>query len=855
MAAQAVQLLQEATTKADTVEKDWEKLVQQVKSLRAKVNALEEESAAEYARSEFKELVEIREALIECINDRNADRLRYLLDQGTIIIERVGLLSPNRNKGREEVMSSLVQVRQVIARARKAGAKEFAPDILKEAYTFLDRAESGARRARWDEVRASLSSAEAKAVEAEEIAVLAAEEAKRTTVKLRETIRLASATLEEAMACPFAQEAIEELIRAKDAIGEAKTCFEDGRQNFGIALAEDTVKHLREQIIPSIKQSEQEWNELFRSADEASAKIRAVNIPLMLKMDAAEVEPLLHAEREMVASLCSRDRTKLASAIQTCEHLLGQVEESYEEAAGQLKNIQETVTKATELLSSAAAVGIDAEVAAAFVQAGLLLEHARRYISEGNTEDAAKSADAAVAHLREKVVEPQRRARELWSDMVLETAGLFEDAGEVVDVNACHRCPKEVSLFYSRLPEFIVSLASRDRETFRSKTASLRETINKIKDEVATAQRSVHQEVSAELSDIEQRVKAAVEKCSGYYAPDALESVYLDIKRLWGKLSEGPSAMDAASESMVRRDLAVAHAKLWQVEFLRERFEREREETLRQLRLKMESAGEEVEACAKMDFVNEQAPLLHEARSLLEQADNLLIEGNIEEGFELVRQSRSAVAELAIQAEADRRRWNDILATVEAEHAPHKEALNNRAQQIAPEEFLALSELNAKTPQIIALKNANRLAEQAERLKSLTTTLNERVKKAKEDLRERAKQKLREAQEQIKLARVLHADALCPDVFNAACSFEQISGNYLQDEDYDQAYEAAADALEKATDAVTFGKAGIERSGALAADFMKIAANHIAQGRAQDAAEALNKGLSLIRHTRISSET
>ncbi len=852
MASQAVQLLKEASQKADAAERDWEKLVQQVKSLRAKVSSLEEEGAAQFAPAEFRELSQIRESLIECINDRNVDKLRYLLDQGMIIIERVNLLSPNRNKDREEVMSSLTQVRQVIARARKAGSREFAPELLKEAYAFLDRAESSARRSRWDEVRSALAAPEDKAVEAEKAAIGAVEEAKQLTLKLREAIRAASGALEQAMAHAFAQEAIDELIGARDAIAEAKTCFEDGRQQRGISLAEAALKQLKERIIPLIEEAERNWNDLFRRTDECSAKIRAFNIPLMLKLKPAKVEALLHAERDMVASLCSRDRDKLSAAVSACESLLAEVEESYAEATDQLKSIEAVVLQATELLRSAASTGIEADVAPDFVQAALLLENTRRYLAEGNTQEAADSAHAATEHIRLKVIEPQGMEREQWADLILESAAILEEAGKALSVDASYHCAEDVETYFSNMSGLISAFATRNPEALRQSNESLRASLDSIRNKVSDIEKTLFQNMTTELREVEQAVKRAVERCSGYYAPDALESVYLDIKRLWQMLSEASETLDVASELDIRRNLAVARAKLWQVDFLRERFEREREEDLRQLRLKMDAAREEVEACINFDFVAPDSPLLAEARSLLEQSENSFIEGDIEGTFELARQTRTVVSRILAEAGDKEKRWKELAESLRSQDAGHNVVLREGTSSgFAAEEFDNLSELVEKTEEIIERKNIELLIQHGEQLASTTNAIRERVKTGREALRREVEQAIQEAREQIKLGRVLHAEETCADLFAAACSYDEIASRYLVEEDFTLALEAAADALSKASEAVRAAKAGVERAGSLAADYMNIASKHIAQGNSEAAAEALRKGLSLVKTTQL----
>jgi predicted house-cleaning noncanonical NTP pyrophosphatase (MazG superfamily) len=575
----------------------------------------------------------------------------------------------------------------------------------------------------------------------------------------------------------------------------------------------------------------------------------------MLKVNPGKVEPLLHAERNMIASLCSRDRDALSAAISECERLIADVEKSYVEATDQLKDIEAIVSTAASLLTSAAASGIDADVAPAFVQAGMLIEHARKYLLEGNAQEAEKCADEAIERLRMNVIEPQSRVREEWSNLVLEAAALLEKAAALVSLETCYRCPDRVEALYSKLTELISGLASREPESLQVREDSLRELLDDIQASVSLEQEELHREITAELSEIEQAVKRAVEKCSGYYAPDALESVYLDIKRLWGELSGGPDALRAGAEIELRKDLAVARAKLWQVEFLRERFEKEREEDLRQLRLKMQAARSEVEACAKLDFVMEGSLLLDEARSFLDQADNSIIEGDMDGSFDLVRQTMAIIARLREESEENKQRWKQLTASLHAGDALHKAVLSDPASsQFAPDEFQNLSELAEETTEIIERKNLRLLANHIELLHSMASAVQERVKQKRFELRERAQHEIQKAQDQIALAQVLHSGRVCPDVLTAARSFDEIACTYLSEHDYDRAIEAAADAFVKASDAVMLGKAGMERAGNLAADYMKIAQNHLLQGNNKAAEEALRKGLSMALSARVKDE-
>ncbi len=856
MATQAITLLKEATTKADSVEKDWEKLVQQVKSLRAKIVALEEEGAAQYASSEFRELAEIRDALLECVNERNVDRLRSLLDQGMIITEKVGLLSPDRNRGREQVIASLAQVREVIARARKVGAKDHAPDVLKEAYDFLDKAEACARRAHWDEVRDCLFSAEAKAVEAEGIALQALEREKQLTVELREAVRDATAVLEQAMAHSFAQEVIGDLMRAKDMISEAKSCFETGGHERGIGLAQDAARRIREEIIPGADDAERAWNELFRRADEVSAHVQSIDIPLAMKVASEKMEHLFQNERNMVSSLCGRDRDKLADAISACEGLIREINDCIDPVREGMHRAEGAIANASGLLAEAAASGVDEKVAPAYEEARRLLEEARHFVGEGNADGAMNSAEAARAKLQAEVIERQKSARERWLELIPRSTELFKRVDQACSPDAVHYCPELVHTLEAHAADMFFALAARDPEKMEACIAPIEETMRSVAAAIEAARSELHRNISQQLAEIEEAVQKAVRTCSGSYAPDMLEGAYLDLNRMKEQVAAGPEALDAALESSLMRDLAVARTKVWQVEFLRERFERERQEDLEQLRLKMTAAREEIDECAKLDFIGEASPLVQQARSLLDQADNLLMEGDIEGSFELVRQSRATPEQMLAEAEKKEQRWKELAESLSAEGASHRTVLADPAsERIAEEEYRTLSVLAAQTQSMIDAKDVEALERHAQTLSRLSDDIVGRVETSRERSRANIETKMRDARQEIRLAELLKADDFCPDVINAARAFIDVAQRYADSEDFARADSAVRDAAAKARDAGTLAQAGLERAGSLALDYMKIASAHITQQQPEAATQALARGLALAELARASRES
>ncbi len=851
LAEQAVSILREASAKADAAERDWEKLVQQVKNLRSRIGALEDDGAAEYAPAEYEELSEIRDSLLECVNERNVDRLRSLMDQGIILMERVNLLSPDRNRGREQVIASLARVRSVIARARKVGAKEYAPEALKEAYGYLDAAEKYARRAQWEDVRECLASAETKAVEAEQAALRIASEREGLTIKLRETIRVAASALEDAMAHPFAQEVIVELMRCRDSLGEAKSCFDTAELERGIELAARTERQIREEIVPHADQTEQSWNELFRKADVISMQIQSLDMSFALIAASEKIEALLQAEREMVNALCKRDRENLSGAISKCETLVREIYDVIDSERNDYERVQDAIEDASSLLDSATALCVDERVASAYEEARRLLEEAKNAAARGNVRQALDNALSAGDKFRAEVIERQKNIREKMFALIPHSTELFRRIDEASSPEALHYCPDLLDRLRAQASEMVSAFAATDWERIEACVVPIEETINSIGGAIGSAKAERYRHITQQVEEIEDSVKTAVQRCSGSYAPDMLEHAYIELNRVKEHISKGPDELNAELEKELLRDLAVARTRVWQVEFLRERFEREREETLRQLRLKMDQARETLESCRQLPFADSESPLLEKARNLLEQADNLLIEGDIEESFAVVRDSQAAADELREEAFTRERRWKELADTLLADEAPHRQAISDPAAgETGYEEYRRLCDLCERTPAVVEERNLESLEGHAAALEEAAKALAERIREYREREQRGIEEKINRAQREIRVAELMKADEFCPEIINAARSYVELSETFRNSKDLSRAESAARDALAKARDAATLARAATERSTSLAIDYMKIASAKMEQQDLEAARRSLESGLSLAERSK-----
>ncbi len=1232
-AKQAVELVRDAAARADAFERDWEKLLQEMKRLRTRISALESEGAADYAAAEFGRLSEISEGLLECANERNAEGLRSLIEQGTVLTDKVSLLEPERSKGREQVIASLTQVREVIARARNAGAREHAPDTLQEAYEQLDRAEAYARHAHWEDVRECLASAESKALEAERKAVNATKENERLTVSLRESIQAAMAEFEEALAHSFAHEVIENLMRAKDVITETKACFESDELERGIGLAQNIARKIKEEIVPLADEARRLWKKLFSRADAVSAQIQNIDIPLALKVAPEKMHLLFQSEREMVASLCERDRDRLDESITICEGLAEQLRQSilaaqdslreaesvledvssllastsasgidesvaaiYDEsrrmldeargifeqgdaqaamiraqaakaklesdviepqdsargrwselsqraseaskqihsmnillglsiipekmerlfqteremvaalsagdserlteavaacealieeildrlatASDSLKQVENVIAEVDSLLASAAAAGIEEVVAPAYEEARRLLDEAKSFFEGGDADEALNRAQAARVKIESDVIEPGNTAQREWNDLsqkaisvseqiqsmnlpvVLRVApekmerlfgmerdmigslterdrgrlseavsacerlagdihrqiadvreisnkaeSSIEDAGKFLATAAASGIDEKVAAAYDeslrmleearslfgrgdaetaldraqtarvkletqvlQLQDFIrrewielshradrvleraravdMALAAKaateqvDRllETERNmaaalcernsdalaeavaiceglvaeiepaaaglgelldeakaKSARLIEEVNSIctpdamaycpglvnslrinsaqmaahaaanelpglEASISTVESAIasiaaeveakksrrHKELAEQLDEVERAVQDAVQRCSGNYSPDMLEDAYLDLNRIRDSLSAGPEALTAELDSRLARDLAVARTKVWQVEFMRERFEREREEVLRQLQLKLGAAREAIDTCAGLDFIDESSPLLQEARELLGHVDSLIIEGEIDASFEQIREVDALAGRIMAEAGQKEQEWRGLSERLMADDASHKSILSDPAvEKVSEEERRRLSELDAQTEAIRDSRDLGALKEHAQELTRGSVAVTGLIEAWKQENRTQVRAKLSDAGREIRLAELMGAKSTCPDVFSAAVTYLDIANTYLAKEDFDSAHPAVEDALEKSREASSLARASMQRESSLALDYMKIAAAHIEQQNLEAATEALRRGLSL----------
>jgi tetratricopeptide (TPR) repeat protein len=423
---------------------------------------------------------------------------------------------------------------------------------------------------------------------------------------------------------------------------------------------------------------------------------------------------------------------------------------------------------------------------------------------------------------------------------------LVEEVNSACSPDAMVYCPGLVNSLRINSARMAANAAANDLPKLEASIATVEGAIASIGAEVEAKKSRRHGELSEQLKEIEGAVQEAVQQCAGNYSPDMLEDAYIDLNRIRDSLSAGAEALTAESDLRQARDLAVARTKVWQVEFMRERFEQEREEILRQLQLKLGAAREAIDTCAGLDFIDESSPLMQEARELLGHVDNLNIEGEVDASFEQIREVDALANRIMSEAEQNRREWQKLSDRLMADDASHKSILSDpAAEKVSEEERRNLSELDARTEAIRDSRDIGALRGHAQELTRGAVAVTGLVEAWKQENRTEIRAKLSDTGREIRLAELMGAKNTCPDVFSAAITYLDIANTYLAKEDFDSAHPAVEDALEKAREASSLAKASMQRESSLALDYMKIAAAHIEQQNLEAATEALRRGLSL----------
>jgi tetratricopeptide (TPR) repeat protein len=523
----AVALLRKASARADALEGDWEKLIHEANRLRARIAALESENVGEYAPAEMEELVGIGDAMAGCVNERNVDGLRTLIERGLKSTEKASRLEPGRTGGREQVIADLAQGREAVSRAHAAGAKEFSPDVLEEAEQYLERAEAFARHAQWEDVRESLSRTRTKAHEAERKAVSAAEEKQRLTIELRKAVRSASAVFEKAFSHQFANDVIEDLMGVKEIIGEAKACFESCEFEIGIELANDAAGKIEGKIIPLAGEAERAWGELFSRADAASEKIQGIDVPLALKVAPDDMKSLFGSEREMIAALCERNRDRLAETIEACEGLAGRVEESLFAAYGNLKDAGSVIEAVDSLLASTAASGIDESVAHTYEESRRMLDEARAHLQQGDAEAAKIRAMAARSRLESEVIGPQDSARSRWSDLSRQAGEASDRIHSLNMVLGLNVIPEKMESLFSSEREMVAALSAGDGKALADSIEACERLIGAITQRLAEAEDSL-----GRVEGVVEEVDALLASAAAEGIDEIVASAYDESRRL-----------------------------------------------------------------------------------------------------------------------------------------------------------------------------------------------------------------------------------------------------------------------------------------------------------------------------------
>jgi tetratricopeptide (TPR) repeat protein len=425
---------------------------------------------------------------------------------------------------------------------------------------------------------------------------------------------------------------------------------------------------------------------------------------------------------------------------------------------------------------------------------------------------------------------------------------VLERINGACSVDAMHYCPHLVNSLRVSASEVISAFALRDLEKLEAALLAVQDTIQSIETTVADTKSEHYSEFSRQLAEIEDAVQQAVQRCEDSYSPDVLEEAYSDLSRIKERLSGGPDAITAALDSLLGRELAVARTKVLQVEAMRERVERERQEAIERARRELASAREAIDAAAQLDFADESSPSIRTARDYVNQADGLIVEQEIEASFERLRQAMALTDRTRAEANEKEAAWRELAGRLMADDAPHKAMLSDPATgRAAEEERSDLAGLGERTQSIIDAKDLGALEAHAQHLAGLTAKIAERVETWKKARRAQIEEKLAVTAQELRSAEMMGATKSCPDIFNAAVTFLDIAKGYLAGEDFDGAEPAADDALAKSREAGTLAKANSQRESALALDYMKIAAAHIQQQNHDAAKQALDKGLDLIR--------
>lgn len=840
LAHRADRQLTTALRRANELQHAWGPLLQHVELLRTRLTQLDSENAADFAPQEMGRLREIREAMHDCIETKAVEQLRALVDEGQLLVERVAALSPRHNR-RERLIESLTHVREVLARARRLGAQEVAPQAVQAAYQLLDDADVRARENAWDLVQDALAQALAHAQAAEAQAMEYAEQRKQARTALRALCDEVDASLSELTEHPAVQSILPGVLSALRQLTAGRLAA-DGEGDAEPHV--ETLTGLRDNMLPQLRQdaddAHAQWADLGWAIEAAAA---ATHDGIHGSLTGQASTAAAQTADDLVAffrALNDRNLSSAQAVVQGAEQRLRDFWDTSGRLREERRHLEGRLAEATAALAAVVARLPDDSMQQTVDRVRGDLDRAGTALAEENFGDATALLDA-VEHTIATQITPAAAGGDAARQEVLNRT--FTLGIALADL-AAEEAPALAPASYPTLLEAAERAmhAARDGDLAAAETAL---------SQCADAQRAVRADMDAaltaraealtrRLAELDTTLRRTVEAAAGHGAPESLEDAYFELNSARTLLDEHVDRIPSGIAARIETHIRAAEVTVELVAAAGAHSRQRLEGVLEQLHEDVTALDGTLDGLLAQPDLGLDHPGLQDATDLLAEAHSAHGRGDAAQGFALVRQAERILEDVRADRQRAGERRKELDEFFSGTLPAHLAALDGAVlERVAPD---AWAELRTLPPAAAEAQGANDIATLADLHARATALVADCTNRERAD-RSRRLAATHEAQAAaeaaLRLAELLRAQEQSPDLFAAATQLRAAGDNAARICAWDDAvahYRAAATRAAQAQEAAL--EAGRDAHAAYG-DLLRAAADHLARGDVAAARDAL----------------
>ena len=835
--------------KAEEVAQAWGPMLQQVEILRTRIAQFEAEDAGDFAPQEMGRLREVRDAMLEHIETKQVERLRVLVDEAQVLVERVGDMTPQIDR-RSQVVEQLTLVREVLSRARKIGAQHAAPAAVDAAYRLLEAADAQAREGAWDQVQDSLAQARAHAEAAEEQALAASERLEETRNSVRRHHDAASEAVATLAAEPGAEVIADDLAGLRARLAEAKLAMAvDGDLQAQIealtGLIQDDLPHLRARAGDAAQAAaalNERLDALVQMALEAAGSAAPGSAAEAIGRFAGHFKDFARAAQ-------ARNLSDATVVIQKADAELQDMLDTLQQAQGDQRGIEADWARADAALQA-----IEVHPAAGTLRDHLPplradLERATACLDEASWGDAAALVDgvehAIAERLRPAIAEHERKLRS-----ILERLGAFPRELVAPETReAAQVVPDTFAELVLQVEDATRAVAEGRAEDAARAVAAAEEASERLRHEAAEAMGRARATLESHMAEVDGRLQEIVGSPTGQTMPELLEEAYFDLNAARSLLNEQGAVISIVVAEQIDQHLRAADLTAQHVAGLGGMVQSQFGAAVAQFQAQVG------ELTAELDRLREEPDLgcdlapLESATDALAEAQGALARDDLARGYELLRLAERHLEQARDDRECVRMAQVDVEAFFNTTMPEHLAALDSDlVYSLAPDAWTALQAIEPAVADARDMGHLQQLAELRERATHLLTECaaaqrSERSRRLVEVHEARAA-----ALAAVRLARLLKAEERSADLFKAAAQLVDAADGDVQARRWDDARDQFAAAIENAERAQEAALQGARDALDAHQELVRAALSHLRNGNVDGAQAALAAASGAAEH-------